>query len=167
MLELSKSYTVREPLNSDAKALISLVQGCFDEYEGVFLEPDGLDVDLNTYATALQDINGKGYVLETEEKNIVGLVSGAPTEAENTYQLKRLYLQANHRGGGTASGLLRLIEQDAMAQKSVMFLVLWSDVKFERAHRFYEREGFKKTGETRELHDISGTVEYAFLKKLR
>lgn len=167
MLENLATYLVREPRDSDSKALISLVKGCFEEYEGVYLEPDGLDADLKAYATALRDMSGKGYVLETEEKNIVGLVSGGPTDAEDTYQLKRLYLQADHRGGGTASNLLRLIEQDALAQKNVIFLVLWSDVKFERAHRFYEREGFEKTGKTRELNDISGTVEYEFRKKLR
>ena len=39
--------------------------------------------------------------------------------------------------------------------------------RFTRAHRFYERSGYERTGRTRELHDISNTTEYHFTKSIR
>jgi hypothetical protein len=44
---------------------------------------------------------------------------------------------------------------------------LWSDTRFLDAHRLYERLGYRRTGRTRELHDLSDTVEYEFDKPLR
>ena len=35
----------------------------------------------------------------------------------------------------------------------------WSDTRFEQAHRFFERYGFTKTGETRNMDD--GALPYS------
>jgi len=42
----------------------------------------------------------------------------------------------------------------------------WSDTRFTHAHRFYEREGYVKGPRTRELNDISNSVEFYFIKAL-
>jgi putative acetyltransferase len=41
-------------------------------------------------------------------------------------------------------------------------LVLWTDTRFEAGHRFYEKCGFTRTGETRILDDLSASSEYRF-----
>ena len=38
---------------------------------------------------------------------------------------------------------------------------LWSDTRFEDAHRLYERLGYVKT-DTRELDDVNDTVEFKY-----
>lgn len=169
MKDNSMGYVVRAPEDNDAEGLLALVGGCFSEYPEVVLEPDGVDADLKAYASALRDAGGKGYVLELEESGeIIGLAAGGPTNNISTYQLKRLYLNKKYRGeGGTAQRLLTLVEADALAREKVTHLELWSDTRFERAHRFYEREGFVRTGRTRELHDLSASIEYHFIKKLK
>jgi GNAT superfamily N-acetyltransferase len=43
-------------------------------------------------------------------------------------------------------------------------LVLWSDTRFERAHRFYEKWSYVRHGGVRILHDISNSLEFGYAK---
>ena len=43
-------------------------------------------------------------------------------------------------------------------------LVLWSDTRFDRAHRFYEKRSYVRAGPIRVLHDISNSLEFAYAK---
>jgi putative acetyltransferase len=54
----------------------------------------------------------------------------------------------------------------AAREQGAGYVDLWSDVKFETAHRFYERRGYSRDGRTRELDDESDTVEYHFRREL-
>jgi putative acetyltransferase len=61
--------------------------------------------------------------------------------------------------------LVKLAENEALArQLSSMFL--WTDIRFEDAHRLYERLGYVRAPGTRALHDASDTVEYRYSKEL-
>jgi len=160
---LPTGFTLRKVADGDAEGLMKLIGGCFAEYDGVYLEPDGLDADLKAYATYLEGIGGEGYVLE-HEGEIVALASCAPGEAAD-FQLKRIYLSASLRGTGLGPKLARLIEDRARA-RGAKSIELWSDSRFARAHAFYSREGYVKQGETRDLHDSSNTTEFHFIKAL-
>lgn len=154
---------IRPVRNRDADRLFDLIGRCYSEYDGVVVEPDGIDSDLQAYATALEQEGGEGYVLD-DGPHIVALVSGVP-RSETLYQLKRIYLDISLRGTGAGTKLLRLVENRARAVGAAE-LELWTDTRFSRAHRFYEREGFVRQEETRRLDDLSGSVEYHYLKKL-
>lgn len=154
---------LRPVKDEDADGLFGLVGRCFAEYDGVMLEPDGLDKDLAAYESELLAIGGAGFVLE-EDGHILALVSGGPGEG-GIYQLKRLYLDADLRGSGQALTLLHYIEGVARAHGAEE-IELWSDTRFTRAHRFYEREDYAKSGRTRDLGDISNTTEFHFIKTL-
>jgi len=82
-----------------------------------------------------------------------------------TWELSRLYVAPPHRGTGLAADLLSRAERHAVAGGADR-LVLWTDARFIRAHRFYEKHGWCRTGETRALADLSRTVEYRFVKDL-
>lgn len=155
--------TFRPVRNADADGLIGLIERCFSEYPGVVVEPDGIDADLRTYATALEQGGGEGFVLE-QDGQIAALVSGVLL-SEGRYQLKRIYLDSSLRGSGTGTKMLKLIESRAVASGATS-IELWSDTRFKRAHRFYSREGYTKSGEKRALGDLSNSVEYQFTKTL-
>lgn len=154
---------LRPVRNADADGLFALIGACFAEYEDVHLEPDGLDKDLHAYADEIEAADGIGLVAE-EGGRITALASGAPVRG-GLYQLKRFYLDASHRGSGFALTMLARIEEAARAA-GASEIELWSDTRFTRAHRFYEREGYRKSGKTRDLHDISNTTEFHFIKSL-
>ena len=41
-------------------------------------------------------------------------------------------------------------------------LILWSDTRFDQAHRLYERMGFERRGERTLPDDLNQTREYGF-----
>jgi GNAT superfamily N-acetyltransferase len=43
---------------------------------------------------------------------------------------------------------------------------LWSDTRFDRAHRFYEKLGYLRDGPIRVLNDLSNSLEFAYTKPL-
>jgi putative acetyltransferase len=59
-----------------------------------------------------------------------------------------------------------MVEREA-ARNSAAFVELWSDTRFLDAHRLYERLGYTRSPHTRELQDLSNSVEFHFLKHLR
>lgn len=160
---MTEIFDLRAVCDSDAESLASLIESCFQEYEGVFLEPDGLDADLKTYGSYMQNVDGEALVHEVDG-TIMAFVSGMPVDKER-YQLKRLYVASGMRGTGIAAYLVRQIEKRAL-KFGVKQIELWSDSRFSRAHSFYVREGFVKQPKTKALNDISNTTEYFFIKTL-
>ena len=77
-----------------------------------------------------------------------------------------LYVHRRWRKRGLGARLVALVEAEASA-RGAREVFLWSDTRFEDAHRLYERLGYTRAAETRELHDLSNTVEYQFRKALR
>jgi putative acetyltransferase len=75
-----------------------------------------------------------------------------------------LYVGRRWRKRGLGERLAALVEAEA-GTRAARSIVLWSDTRFEDAHRLYERLGYAR-GTTRELHDLSNTVEYCFRKSL-
>jgi putative acetyltransferase len=45
-------------------------------------------------------------------------------------------------------------------------MFFWSDTRFTDAHRLYARLGYVRTGDRRDLGDISNSSEYRFEKAL-
>lgn len=155
---------LRKATDADAQGLIDLIGGIFSEYDGVFLEPEGLDADLQAYASYIAELGGEAFVIDGEDGSLLACVSYAPLEGDR-YQLKRIYLSRHLRGGGMGLKLLHHVEARARARGATE-MELWSDTRFTRAHSFYEREGYVKQPETRDLHDSSNTTEYQFIKTL-
>lgn len=154
----------RPVLDSDADDLFRLIEHCYTGYQGVFVERDGIDADLNNYASELAQLGGRGLVIGNAA-GVIALVSGAPVNSER-YQLKKLYVHEEQRGSGLAKELVADVETWA-TQHGSKTLELWSDTRFKRAHRFYEREGFVRQADTRALNDLSNSIEYKFVKRLQ
>jgi len=91
-----------------------------------------------------------------------GMVATVP-EAAGAWEICRVYVHPELHGAGLGQRLLDVAEAHAMAAGADA-LVLWTDTRFHRAHRFYEKHGYARTGETRELHDLADTVEYRYAK---
>lgn len=80
-----------------------------------------------------------------------------------TWEICRVYVHPDAHGAGLAATLLETAERHAVAAGATE-LVLWTDTRFERAHRFYEKHGYIRTGRTRDLHDLAQSTEYHFIK---
>jgi putative acetyltransferase len=82
-----------------------------------------------------------------------------------TAELHRLYLAPGLRGRGFGEALVETILAWCRAH-GVSRLVLWSDTRFEHAHRLYLRKGFRRTGERVLPEDVNLTREYHFEREV-
>ena len=156
--------TIRAAEDSDEAGLIELIGGCFATYENCVLAVDEEMPELRRMASYHAEIGGRAWVATDGEGAIVGSVAALPAGADGV-ELKKLYVASRARRRGLGARLCGLVEGFA-AERGASFVELWSDTRFLDAHRLYERVGYVRDGRTRELHDLSGSVEYYFRKTL-
>ena len=149
---------VREARDGDSAGVIDLIARVFAEYPGCILDVDREEPQLRSPASSFD----RFFVVERAGE-VVGC-GGLSEKAGGVVELKKLYLDSSVRGLGLARDLTERIERHAMGIGSER-VDLWSDTRFIAAHGFYERMGYRRTGRTRELHDLSKTTEYEFAKE--
>jgi len=138
--------------------VIALIARIYREYPGCVLDVEREEPALRAPASSF----GRFWVAE-EEGEIVGCCGCA--FGARAAELKKLYVDARARGRGLARELIGLVEEAARAH-GVSRIELWSDTRFTTAHAVYERCGYRHTGRTRDLHDLSHTTEYHYEKDL-
>jgi putative acetyltransferase len=157
---------VREAVDADAEGLIALIGGVFAEYPGCVLDVDGEMPQLRRIATRYAEWDGRFWVAEGSEA-IVGCIGitgdGGAAAGWRGAEIHHLYVAREARRTGLGERLLRLAEGEAW-RRGAGFIELWSDTRFLDAHRFYLRRGYILRPETRELHDLSQTVERHFVR---
>ncbi|MCS6920626.1 MAG: GNAT family N-acetyltransferase [Elioraea sp.] len=153
---------LRPGRDEDAEGFIALIGACWAEYPGCVLDVDGEVPELRALASHFGAKGGALWAAELEG-SIIGMVGIAPAGLAEVWELSRFYVAAPYRGTGLAAHLLALAEDHAVA-RGANRLVLWSDTRFTRSHRFYEKHGWRRTGQTRSLADLSATVEFRFEK---
>lgn len=163
-LEMRKELPrVRAAEDSDSAALIALIGEIWSEYPGCVLDVDGEEPWLRAPATAYADAGGRFWVATLG--GVVAACVGVKTAAAGVAELKNLYVSAKARRQGLGELLSALVEEEAL-RRGARAIELWSDTRFADAHRLYARLGYARLPRTRELHDQSNTVEYAFSKEL-
>lgn len=156
----------REARDADSAALIELISACFAEYPGCMMDVDGEEPWLRRPASAYAEAHGTLWVygLGGPDGPVVAC-GGMKSVAPGRYELKNLYVGAAARRHGLGGELTDLVEDTARALGATV-LQLWSDTRFTDAHRLYERHGYLRGHQTRELHDRSKTTEYFYEKPL-
>jgi GNAT superfamily N-acetyltransferase len=149
--------------NADADGIIALIAACWAEYPGCVMDMQRENAELRALATYYV---GKGGALWVSEDNgtIAGMAAVAPLDAA-TWEIGKVYVDAGHRGTGLALSLMMAAEAHARAAGAGE-IKLWSDTRFTRAHRFYERLGYVRAGPIRVLNDLSNSLEYAYTKPI-
>ncbi len=154
---------IRDARDEDSDGLIRLIEACYAEYPGCVLDVEGEAPELIAPATWHTEAGGRLWVVERGGA-IVGSVALLPA-AQGSMELKKLYVSSDVRRFGLGARLCGLVEAEARSRGATA-LDLWSDTRFEDAHRLYEGRGYERGPDTRELHDASESVEYYFCKAL-
>ncbi|HEV7265393.1 MAG TPA: GNAT family N-acetyltransferase [Falsiroseomonas sp.] len=153
---------IRAGRNSDAEGFIGLIGACWAEYPGCVLDVDGELPELRALATYFAEAGGALWAAE-EGGEVVGMAATRPLGHDEAWEICKVYVAKSARGSGLAHRLMQQAEsqaRDAGAQR----LVLWTDTRFEAAHRFYEKRGFVRQGSIRILDDISNSLEFRYTK---
>lgn len=154
---------IRLATDADSAAVIAVVSACWDEYPGCVTDISGEAPELLAPATAFAAKGGACWVLLVAG-DVLGVIATWPA-GDGAWEVGKIYVAAAHRGTGAARELLATAEGFAVAAGADR-LELWSDTRFQRAHAFYEKHGFVRTGPLRLLGDKSGSIEFGFFKPL-
>lgn len=154
---------IRDARDDDSWDLIGLIAACWAEYPGCILDVHAEEPWLLAPATAYAAEGGHLWVAE-QDGRVVASVALKPAR-DGSIALKSLYVARAARRRGLGDRLAQLVETEAH-QRGARFVELWSDTRFLDAHRLYGRRGYVRGEHTRELHDISRSVEFYFRKEL-
>ncbi|RLB63418.1 MAG: GNAT family N-acetyltransferase [Deltaproteobacteria bacterium] len=158
--DLAASGIAIVPARDDhAEGLIQLIEPIFAEYEGVLFLMEEMP-ELRSIATTFEQHGGQ-FWCAFRDQQLIGSVGWTPATEGVGVELKKLYVvkaQRRHKLGHVLTSRVEVAGRAA----GCGFVELWSDVKFDAAHRFYEARGYRRDGRTRELGDQSDTVEYYY-----
>jgi putative acetyltransferase len=155
---------VRAARDSDSEQLIRLIGSVFAEYEGCVLDVDGELPELRAPETHFRRKHGKLWVADVDD-TVVGSLGLVPAHDAAGVELQKVYVLKHHRRLGIARRLYERAYAEALSRRA-RFIELWTDTRFESGHRFYEGMGFLRSHRTRELHDLSHSVEYHYRLEL-
>lgn len=155
---------LRDATDADSERLAALVAASFAEYPGcLFHWPEF--PELRHPARHFAGKGGRLWVAEGSDGRIVGSIGVAPVPEQNAAELTKVYVDPDYRGAGLAQALFARALAFAR-DRGCAEMMLWSDTRFARGHRFYEKLGFVRWPGERYLADISATWEYHFRKPL-
>lgn len=162
--------TLRPATDADSGQVVALIAACWVQYPGNVLDIQGEEPGLRAVASHYAAKGGRFWVASLafpQAEWVVGCAGVIPTphNPEAQAELVRLYVHPRLRRQGLARRLAALAEAQAR-EWGAEAIDLWSDTRFAEAHAFYQALGYTQTGETRDLHDLSNSTEYRFIKPL-
>jgi len=157
-------YAIRDARDDDGWDIIGVVAESWAEYPGCVMDVHGEVPELLALATHYAALGGRSWVAEMGGRAVASAAI-APAPDAGVFLLQKLYVAHAARRRGIGSALLARVEDEARARGGHA-VELWSDTRFGRAHRFYEGAGYARLPDTRELHDLSRSVEYRFRKEV-
>src|SRR5580693_6424436 len=125
------------------------------------MDVDGEMPEYRALASYYADQGGALWTADVDGQ-VAGMIATRPL-ADGTWEICRVYVSPALHGGGLGHRLLDVAEAHAIAAGATR-LALWSDTRFDRAHRFYEKRSYVRSGPVHALADISNSLEYEFGK---
>ena len=152
---------IRDGRDADGPAFIALIWACWSAYHGIRMDVDLEMPELHALASYYAEQGGALWAAESDGK-LTGMVAACPRKAA-AWEICQVYVNPMLHGSGLGHALLDRAEGHAIAAGAER-LVLWSDTRFDRAHRFYEKRSYVRHGAVRVLHDISNSLEFGYAK---
>jgi len=125
------------------------------------MDVDGEMPELRAPASYYAEAGGTLWVAEAGD-DLLGMIATRPAGDEG-WEICRVYVSPALHGHGLAHRLLDIAESHALAA-GAQRLFLWSDTRFDRAHRFYEKRSYVRQGGVRALRDRSNSLEFGYAK---
>lgn len=157
---MSLAPEFRPARDADSAGVIALIAAVYAEYPG-----NVLDVEIEERGLLAPASSFEGFWVLEREGRVAGCIAAVTRQPGRRIELKKCYLEPGLRGQGWGRRLIARVEDYARATGCAE-IELWSDTRFTAGHRAYEGLGWRRTGAVRELHDLSQSTEWHFLKRL-
>jgi GNAT superfamily N-acetyltransferase len=155
------NWLIRPGCDADGPAFIALIRACWSAYPGVRLDVDAEMPELRALATYYTGQAGALWAAEAGGQ-VVGVIATRPLDRQ-AWEVCRVYVDPALHGSGLGHALLDQAELHGIAGGAER-LMLWTDTRFDRAHRFYEKRSYVRHGPVRVLRDISNSLEFGYAK---
>ncbi|MCZ8042442.1 MAG: GNAT family N-acetyltransferase [Beijerinckiaceae bacterium] len=156
---------LRPARDDDSAPLAALIAASFAEYPNCVFEWAEFP-ELRRPASHFTAKGGRLWVADAPGGGIAASLGATPVPAQNAVEITKVYAAPAFRGSGLAQVLfgeaLRFARDGGFEA-----MMLWSDTRFARGHRFYEKLGFRRWPGERYLADVSETWEFHFRLDLR
>lgn len=141
---------IRPAKPEDRPAMIDIIDTCLREIDDrLFLDSEGRDV---TDVDAAYTAKGGAFIVLEIDGEVIGTHATLPVDLDQgVVTFRRLYLKRAFRGQGHGQTLMRWAI-DWSRQQGFKEVSFWSDIRFTRAHHFFESFGFER-GKTRDMND--------------
>ena len=165
--------TLRAVQDEDGVSVAGLIAACFAEYDGCQFSWDEFP-ELMAPAAWAASRGTRFWIAEGKGGEIAGCICATPDAGEREagvqepdvrVELHKFYVASHLRGSGLAGILIAKVFELAR-DTSASAIFLWTDIRFARAHSFYEKHGFVRQPGSRLLHDISDTTEFHYRREL-
>ncbi len=164
---------LRLATHHDQAAVIQLIDSVLQEYndqiclEGA--ESDLLDIEGQYFGRGgafwvLSDPGSQQAPRQSQKNDfrVIGCHAAIGNrEQPEVCNFKRLYLAPAYRGGSGGQQLMQ-VAIDWARESGFTRIEFWSDTRFERAHRFFRKFGFQKSGQVRAMHDSHAPYQEYF-----
>ncbi len=151
---------IRPALDADSDRLITLMEECWRPYPGCVMDVDGEMPELRRPASHWAARGGALWVAEME-RDLIGSLAIDVIGHGSAIELHWMYVDQRAHGKGVAQSLYAQAI-DVAGARGIKRVELWTDTRFHRAHAFYEKLGFLRSPGSRELHDLSQSVEFHY-----
>lgn len=149
--------------DTDGPGVAHVIETIFADYPNCHFVRDEFP-ELEAVATHYEARGGRLWVA-TSGDQVIGTFAIARTADPDVFELFKVYLLRQARGGGVAGTMLA--EAMALARAGGgRRLRLWTDTRFAEGHRFYERNGFVRLPGSRAVPDASDTWEFAYTREI-
>ncbi|MDP3255978.1 GNAT family N-acetyltransferase [Bosea sp. (in: a-proteobacteria)] len=156
---------LRPARDDDSAPLAALIAASFAEYPNCYFEWAEFP-ELRRPASHFAAKGGRLWLADAPGGGIAASLGATPVPEQNAVEITKVYASPAFRGSGLAQALfaeaLRFAEEGGFAE-----MMLWSDSRFARGHRFYEKLGFRRWPGERYLADVSETWEFHYRLDLR
>ncbi|MFX1494890.1 MAG: GNAT family N-acetyltransferase [Promethearchaeota archaeon] len=155
-------YTIRLATIKDAKAVHEVLLAAFEDYRS-FYSPEGFTDTILSEQRAKDRIKEmKVYLAVDQHGKIIGTIGWQKLNKDEGHIRGMGVIPSQQGRNGPAALLLRQVERDAQLENCKILTLDTTEI-LKRAQKFYEKNGYKRTGKTA---DFFGSIIYEFAKIL-
>lgn len=158
---MNPNWRLRFGEDADGPAIIALIWACWCLHSGMKMDVDHEMPELHALASYYAAQGGALWIAQADA-NVIGMIAVRPAD-DPSWEICRLYTHPSQHGSGLGHALLDLAEHHAISAGAER-LSVWTDTRFARAHRFYQRRSYVRYGQLRILADISSSLEFGYTK---
>ncbi|WP_296987653.1 GNAT family N-acetyltransferase, partial [Thalassospira sp. UBA1131] len=153
--------TIRPAFNRDGDGIADLIALVFADYPGCVFDRAAEFPELDAIADDFKADDGRIWVAVDNQDRVLGCFGVKYDVASREGELHKVYLHPAVRRRGMAQKLMaKALAWLGQTHPECEAVMLWTDTRFAAGHRFYEKCGFARTGESRILDDLSNSSEW-------